>query len=195
MAPILNNALASQQDGEGGVVAMSALIIPSSVKLEMPVLTRKYVELFCDRPELAFFTPLAFNLLLLLTCAALAFLTRRLPDAFNESWYIFLSVAATLFVWIAFLPTYFLASYAYHRGALLALALILNGYATNIVLFSPKLYALFYLSDDMVETSTFQFTGADPNGKLPARGVSVHRGGTTSGSQRHPKPPVRTVTE
>ena len=132
--------------------------MPSRSTLQMPVLTEPYVELYCDRPMPILMTPLIFNLLLLLLCCIFAFLTRKLPDGFNESWYIFLSVSTTLFIWIAFLPTYFLTFYAYHKEALLALALLLNALACIVCLFAPKLYALVYLGDADIITSNFNQT-------------------------------------
>ena len=132
--------------------------LPSRSTLQMPVLTEPYVELYCDRPMAILMTPLIFNLVLLMLCCVFAFLTRKLPDGFNESWYIFLSVSTTLFIWIAFLPTYFLTFYAYHKEALLALALLLNALACIICLFAPKLYALFYLDDADITTSNFNET-------------------------------------
>ncbi len=85
----------------------------------------------------------------------LFFYSRSLPENFNESWYIFLSVFTTLFIWIAFLPTYFNAFYAYHKSALLALALILNGLVVLICLFGPKVYALFYIEEGDIKISNF----------------------------------------
>ena len=132
--------------------------VPSRPTLQMPVLTEEYVELYCDRPMPILMTPLVFNLAILFVCCIFAFLTRKLPDGFNESMYIFLSVSTTLFIWIAFLPTYFLTFYAYHKEALLALALLLNSLACIVCLFTPKVYALFYLKDSDIITSNFDKT-------------------------------------
>ena len=151
-----------QQVGYGRSLASAADMddyVPSRSTLQMPVLTEPYVELYCDRPMVILMTPLVYNLMLLMLCCVFAFLTRELPDGFNESWYIFLSVSTTLFIWIAFLPTYFLTFYAYHKEALLALALLLNALACVICLFAPKVYALFYLGDEDIITSNFSQTG------------------------------------
>ena len=127
------------------------LFIPSLAVEQMPVWLERYVELKCERPQLILLTPLSFNLVLLLLCLLFAFLTRQLPDAFNESWYILLSVTTTLIVWMAFIPTYFVTFYAYHREALLSLALTLNSYCNIVCLFAPKMYALFWVKDEDIQ--------------------------------------------
>ena len=141
-----------------------AVISTPRAFIQMPVPTERYVELLCDLPLYNLVVPLSYNLLLLLLCAIFGFLTRKLPDNFNESWYIFISVTTTLFVWIAFLPTYFVSFYAYHKAALLALALILNSAVTALCLFAPKLYALFYVDEKMIKVTNFEFVEPPENG-------------------------------
>ena len=121
---------------------------PPAAEEKMPVVTNKHLELSCPLPIINLITPLSYNILLLLLCAVFGFMTRKLPENFNESWYIFISVTTTLFVWIAFLPTYFMAFYAHHTSALLAFALILNGVVTVMCLFVPKLYALYFVDEN-----------------------------------------------
>lgn len=140
-----------------------AVYDPPDAIIQMPVRTEPHVELLCSLPLINLLTPLSFNLLLLILCAIYGFLTRKLPDNFNESWYIFISVTTTLFVWIAFLPTYFLAFYSYHKAALLALALILNGGVTCLCLYSPKVYALYYIKEENIQISSFDKTDFDTN--------------------------------
>ena len=127
-----------------------------SASLQMPVATERYVELVCGMSLENLLIPLCYNMAVLLLCAVFGFLTRQLPDNFNESWYIFISVTTTLFVWVAFLPTYFLAFYAYHKAALLALVLILNGAVTILCLFSPKLYAVYYVDENKIKVTNFE---------------------------------------
>ena len=129
---------------------------PPKAELSMPIRTEKYVELHCNLNPLALFIPLAFNIFLVLLCSIFAFLARKLPDNFNECWYIFLTLATTLFIWIAFLPANFAAFYAYHKAALLGLALNLIGCVTLVVLFGPKIYALFYVPDDEIKITDFE---------------------------------------
>ena len=136
-------------------MVVSNMMFDMGDTLQMPVLTEELVELVCYISLEALLIPLIYNLCLLLLCAIYGFLTRMLPDNFNESWYIFISVTTTLFVWISFLPTYFTAYYAYHKSALLALALILNAAVTTICLFVPKIYAIYFVKEDDIKVSNF----------------------------------------
>ena len=120
---------------------------PPSAEERMPVVTKYHVELSCRLEAMNLLPPVFYNMLLLILCAIIGFLTRKLPENFNESWYIFISVTTTLIVWIAFLSTYFISFYAYHKSALLGLALILNGGVTFFGLFAPKIYAVTFLDE------------------------------------------------
>ncbi len=120
----------------------------------MPIPTLPYVEMSCARPVLAFLLPLSLNLVLILACAVLGFLTRKLPENFNDSWYIFLSVSSTLFMWVVFLPTYFTMFYAVYKAAMLLLCLLLNAAITVGCQFAPKLYALYYVQEEKMKFST-----------------------------------------
>ena len=127
---------------------------PSAVD-KMPVQVEKLVERQCDMSLFNLLLPLSFNLFLLLSCAVLGFLTRKLPDNFNESWFIFLAVSTTIFIWIAFLPTHMMAFYAYHKAALLSLALILNASVTALCLFIPKVYAVYFVDEKDIKITNF----------------------------------------
>ncbi len=120
----------------------------------MKVPTERHVELFCDLPLEGFLAPLSYNLALILLCAIYGFLTRNLPENFNESWYIFVSVATTTFLWTVFLPTYFTTFYAYHQAALLAFCLILNASITLLCLYVPKIYAIYFVEEDSMTFSS-----------------------------------------
>ncbi len=137
------------------MVAGSLLNNPGAI-IYMPVDTEKYVELLCNMSLLSLCIPLSFNILLLLLCSVFGFLTRKLPDNFNESWYIFISVSTTIFLWIAFFPTYLMAFYAYHKAALLALALILNASVTILCLFVPKIYVIFFVDEKNIKVTNFE---------------------------------------
>ena len=142
------------------MLVFSLLNNPGS-QLYMPVDTVEYVELQCNMPLISLVVPMSFNLFLLFLCAIFGFLTRKLPDNFNESWYIFISVITTIFIWIAFVPTYLLAFYAYHKAALLALALILNSFIIMLCLFVPKLYALFFVDEKNIKSTNFDTNSFD----------------------------------
>ena len=118
--------------------------------MRMPVITEPYVELMCKFPTWVMLTPLSFSLLLILAACSLAFKTRRLPENFNESWFIFLSSATTVFLWLAFLTTYFTTFYAYHKSIVLSLVLILNGLIVTLCMLCPKIYAVYFVNNSAI---------------------------------------------
>lgn len=134
---------------------MSASILLSpKASLRMPVATERYSELYCNLPLTSLSVLLAYNIGLLLLCAIFGFLTRKLPENFNEAWYIFVSVATTSFLWMVFLPTYFTAFYAIDQAAMLATCLILNAVVTLLCLFIPKIYAVYYVEESKIKLIT-----------------------------------------
>ena len=134
--------------------AVTILMFPPNVDLRMPVASEKYVEMLCDLPVSGLIPPLAYNMLLILCCCFYAFKARALPDNFNESRYIFLSVCTTVFLWFAFIPTYFTAFYATQKTLLLACILLLNPTVMLLCLYIPKLYAIYMLDEEQMSLVT-----------------------------------------
>lgn len=133
----------------------SALIWKPHAELSMPIETEKYVELQCHQNIIGFIIPLSYNILLTLLCAICAFITRKLPENFNESLHIFISVFLTLFIWIAIIPTYFVAFYAFHKAVLLALALFLISIIVVLCLFGPKILTVYFSPESKIKVSAF----------------------------------------
>ena len=113
----------------------------------MPIQMEKLVETSCGETMVKFIVPLTYNVLMIITCAVLGYQSRKLPENFNESWFIFISISTTLFMWIVFLPTYFTAFYVYNQVAILGFCLLLNVCITMGCLFLPKVYALFWVDE------------------------------------------------
>ena len=84
-------------------------------------------------------------------CAVLGLLTRRLPDNYNESWYIFVSISTTGFLWLVLLPAYFTAFYAAHQVALLASCLIINSSVALLCLYLPKVYCVYFVDENSLK--------------------------------------------
>ena len=122
----------------------------------MQVITHKHTELYCYLGLGEFMTCVTYNMMLVLSCAAHAFLTRKLPENFNESWYLFVAVSTTTFLWIVFIPTYFSAFYALHQAALLAFCLLANASCVLLCLFLPKIYAVQFLDEKDLQIITLQ---------------------------------------
>ncbi|KAK2193633.1 hypothetical protein NP493_11g14008 [Ridgeia piscesae] len=132
------------------IIVVTTAIAPPKVQLRMPVRTEQFVELLCHVSHASFLPPLVYNMLLIVMCSVYAVKTRRLPDNFNESKLIFLLVLATLFLWLAFLPTYFTAYYAQQKVALLTMFLVLNSTLMILCLYAPKVYAILYVNETLL---------------------------------------------
>ncbi len=133
---------------------MVTTVAPPFAEKTMRMQSEPDVELACRLPVWSIFTLLSLSLAMILICCLLALKTRHLPENYNESWFIFVSVCATLFLWLAFFPTYFVTFYASFKAMLLALVLIMNASIFLLCFFAPKLYALYFVaSSDLTYTS------------------------------------------
>ena len=144
------------------------VLYPPEAILHMPVQTDRHVELLCDLPLQSLIPPLGYNIILILACSFYAFKARSLPDNFNESRYIFACVSTTLFLSLAFFPTYFAAFFAYHKVILLALVVILNSSVVVLCLYVPRVYAVYYVEDAKLKIvgsilPATEFTSTLPN--------------------------------
>ncbi|XP_070539992.1 metabotropic glutamate receptor 3-like [Ptychodera flava] len=125
-----------------------AIIVPPDATLEMPIETEKRVELSCNIGADEVSTSVAYNLLLIVLCCFFAFKARRVPDNYNESRFIALSVYTTLVVWLAFIPTYSTVKDSSFKVTVLSFATLLNAFVTLVCLYVPKLYAVHFVNDE-----------------------------------------------
>ena len=125
---------------QGFVMSVVLIREPPTPKITMPDILREYVILYCYTDITSLLFPLGYNIVLLLSCTFLGFLTRKLPENYNESLYIFFSSATTIIVWLAFLPTFFLTHDATYRQLLLPAAALLNVYTMLVGLLFPRIY-------------------------------------------------------
>ena len=139
-------------------------LYPSERTQLMPLPYEPYVEITCSLRLESFIPPLSYNLFLIFVCAVYGFLTKSLPENFNDSRYIFVSISTTLFMWSVFLPTYFTTFRSDHKAVLLSVCLLLNTFITLLCQFFPKVYAVFFVSE---ECMTFTSVGT-------AAGSRVH---------------------
>ncbi|XP_062564538.1 metabotropic glutamate receptor 2-like [Armigeres subalbatus] len=87
----------------------------------------------------AFFYPI----FLIIVCTVYAVLTRKTPEAFNESKYIGFTMYTTCVIWLAFIPLYFgTGNNVQLRIASMAVTISLSATVTLVCLFSPKLYII-----------------------------------------------------
>ncbi|KAH6932178.1 hypothetical protein HPB50_003489 [Hyalomma asiaticum] len=86
---------------------------------------------------------LIYPFMLVIVCTVYAVLTRKIPEAFNESKYIGFAMYTTCVIWLAFLPIY-LTTWRHVNLNLtsMAMAVSLSGTVTLICFFFPKLYII-----------------------------------------------------
>ena len=142
------------------LTAITEYLSPSSAALKMSNRFDNYVELYCHTSTASFLIPLVYNILLMLVCAVIGFLTRKLPENFNESWFIFVSVSTTLFAWVVFIPAYFTSYYAYLQSAILGFCLVLNCLVTLAGQFGPIIFATIFVPAEAIKFSTVAAAGA-----------------------------------
>lgn len=92
---------------------------------------------------------LVYNLLLVFVCTILAFKTRHLPDNFNESHFIVMSVTGTLILWGCFIIVYTLSPQKSTRSLFMVIALFCNHSLALIFLFFPRIYAVLFSKSGM----------------------------------------------
>ena len=150
---------------------VAVTLYPPDVRLRMPLSTQPFVEVLCHLPVEAVMYSLSYNLVLMVACSAFAFRARRLPDNFNESKFIFVCVCTTLFLWLAFIPSYFSAFYASQKVVLLVSVLLFNSAVMLLCLYVPRIYAIVYLGEDKQGvTGTMSAGGTDSTKVAPGTG-------------------------
>lgn len=68
---------------------------------------RYLVRLKCRVKDSSTMFSLAYNIVLITTCTAYAFKTRKIPENFNESKFIGFTMYTTCIIWLALVPIYF----------------------------------------------------------------------------------------
>ncbi|XP_022094810.1 metabotropic glutamate receptor 2-like [Acanthaster planci] len=131
------------------------------------------VELMCNISNDEMIISLSYNVILVVLCSVHAFITRKVPNNYNESRFISLSVYTTLVIWLAFIPCYFLIPGAVVQLVVMAVALIISGSITLAFMFFPKLYAVHFVAEDHVHAAaTYREPGSLTNSKAAGEGSS-----------------------
>ena len=113
--------------------------------------------LVCDMPAPGLISFLVYNLLVLFACTTLAFRTWRLPDNFNESFFIAVFLMFTLILWGCFILVYSLYRQYRVRTLSLSIALFCGHSLALIFLFLPRVYAVLVSQSETGDKNGFFF--------------------------------------
>ncbi|XP_017773184.1 PREDICTED: metabotropic glutamate receptor 4, partial [Nicrophorus vespilloides] len=95
-----------------------------------------------------------YPILLIVVCTIYAILTRKIPEAFNESKHIGFTMYTTCVIWLAFVPLYFgTANHVALRITSMSVTISLSASVTVACLFSPKLYIILIRPERNVRQS------------------------------------------
>ncbi|XP_076678779.1 metabotropic glutamate receptor B isoform X2 [Andrena cerasifolii] len=96
----------------------------------------------------------AYPIMLIVVCTVYAVLTRKIPEAFNESKHIGFTMYTTCVIWLAFVPLYFgTGNNVALRITSMSVTISLSASVTIACLFSPKLYIILIRPERNVRQS------------------------------------------
>ncbi|XP_007257508.3 G-protein coupled receptor family C group 6 member A-like [Astyanax mexicanus] len=120
------------------ICVFSLIYDPPSVKPETNNQTMEIMFQCKEGSGKGFPSMLVYNALLALICFALAFKGRKVPQRFNETGHIILSMLIYLFVWVCFIPVY--AANIPERYSIQAAAILVSTFGIIFCHFTPKWY-------------------------------------------------------
>ena len=124
---------------------------PSQPTLLLPAQRKPYLEIYCQFGY-GFLGSSIYNSIIIIASCYYAFKARKIPDNYNESKFIAVSVYSTLIVSIAAVPVYTTATSVAQKIGALNVVLLVNTYLTLFCLYIPKLYAIHFASEDIQKT-------------------------------------------
>ncbi|XP_059480181.1 metabotropic glutamate receptor 4 isoform X2 [Neocloeon triangulifer] len=96
----------------------------------------------------------SYPIVLIVICTVYAVLTRKIPEAFNESKYIGFTMYTTCVIWLAFVPIYFsTANNIAIRITSMSVTISMSATVTVACLFTPKLYIILVRPERNVRQS------------------------------------------
>lgn len=106
--------------------------------------TRDENQLVCAAAvDATYMVAFAYPVLLIIICTVYAVLTRKIPEAFNESKFIGFTMYTTCIIWLAFIPIYFTTSSHVEINTFMMSATVnLSASVTLVCLFFNKIYII-----------------------------------------------------
>lgn len=112
-------------------------------------------QLVCEAAiGFAYMIGFSYPIFLVLVCTVYAVITRKIPEAFNESKYIGFTMYTTCIIWAAFVVIFFSTSHSIQvRLATMCFSISLSATVALICMFTPKLYIILLRPDRNVRQS------------------------------------------
>ena len=116
---------------------------------------REDQQLVCnDALEAWYMVGFTYPILLIIVCTFYAIVSRNIPEAFNESKHIGLTMYTTCIIWLAFVPIFFSTADKINiRIATMSFAISLSATVALACMFVPKLYIIVFHPDRNVRQS------------------------------------------
>ncbi len=122
--------------------------------LLVPPQRKPYLGIYC-RFGYGFAISSVYNAIILAACSYYAFRARRVPDHFNESKFIGVSVYSMILVCLAAIPVYATANDVSQKIGALCVPLLLNTYLSLVCLYLPKMFAIRYNLEVNTQSRSF----------------------------------------
>jgi metabotropic X receptor len=117
-------------------------------------------------------------------------MTRKIPEAFNESKYIGFTMYTTCIIWLAFVPIYFTSAQSHHIAlnlTTMSVAISLSATVTLVCLFTPKLYIIILHPEKNIRQSMMpqaKYGTVKNHNSAPTTSATTAFGTTVSSSIR-----------
>ena len=135
----------------------------------------------CRNPHIAMLIiQVIYDTIIIIACNALAILTIRFPENFNESKYVSFATFALGLIWLTFIPTYF-ATENKSRTAVISFALNLTGFVVLLCIFGPRIFIMIFLPErNTLDFSTQPRKGGSTSRSLDLKNLDTIHGPSTT---------------